>query len=442
MGKENGKRSGRLRSLSPGSIFITAVVLLVFAGLLYVLPKLASGRIDLSALLHENDILELDEITGNEQYSNEKLLSVNEADEPTAMVPMIIPTSQPVQKAVNTELTICFGGTVAIEDKIRKSDYYNDTRVYDFSQNLSLLSQRIDSDLNIVFLENIISDSQKVSKTVVPASAAEMISAAGFDMALCGFRSCFDKGKNGLTDTLDALAGAGLETRGEYYSEPTAEDLLITVGGIKIAVLQFTDKLEQTGSNQLRKSSSAGCVPLADIETVKKQIDLVREAGAQIVIACVNWGKVGDTVPSKNQIQLSEMIAKAGADLIIGAGSRTVQKAEYIRCIAEDGSERNVLCAYSLGTLISDNRDKVSRMSGVLLKVRMSVADGMMSPVREVVYVPTYIWYYKQDGQNYYRTISADREVPDGMDQDQIKYMNKARDLIDEVFAGDVAVIE
>lgn len=442
MGTESKKSYSRLRSLSAGSILMLAVVLIVFGELIYVLPKLASNSISLSALLYENSIPESDETPVPEQYTQENGITGTEDSEPTANVPIIIPTPEPVQKSGNTELTLCFGGTVAIEDKIRKSDYYNDTKVYDFSQNLSLLSSRVDSDLNIVFLENIISDSQKVSKTVVPSVASEMLTSAGFDIVLCGYRSCFDKGKSGLTDTLDALSGAGLDTRGEYNADPSAKDLITTVNGIKIAVLQFTDKLDQTGANQLRKSAGAGSVSIADAENVKNQINLVRSAGAQIVIACVSWGKAGDTVPSGNQIKIAEMIAASGADLIIGAGSRTVQKAEYIKCSAENGSERNVLCVYSLGTLLSDNRDRINRMSGVLMKVKMTVSDQVPAAVRDVDYVPTYVWYYKQDGQNYYRTVAADGEAPDGMDPDQTKNRDKARELVDELFDGGFSVSE
>ena len=58
---------------------------------------------------------------------------------------------------------------------------------------MMLLKKELQSDLNIVFLENLISEDAKANDVTAPGAGAVMLKAAGFNAAACGFSKAFDK---------------------------------------------------------------------------------------------------------------------------------------------------------------------------------------------------------------------------------------------------------
>ena len=123
---------------------------------------------------------------------------------------------------------------------------------------------------------------------------------------------------------------------------------------------------------------------------------------------------------------LAQKTADAGADLIIGNGSRIVSGAEMLTA---EGTGQQVLCVWSLGTVLSGDRSNIRRMAGMLLQVTVR-ADRKGTEVCDFRYIPLYTWKYKQDSRFYYRCLAADEVVPDGMDTEQQKMMKKAADTI------------
>ena len=156
---------------------------------------------------------------------------------------------------------------------------------------------------------------------------------------------------------------------------------------------------------------------LADVQNARKQ-------GADIVIVSLNWGKVSASKPTAEQKTIAQQLADAGADVIIGAGSRVVQPITWLSSKDANGNTKHTLCAWSLGSLINESR-KDGNVLGMLLHLQIHY-DGKDISFQKVSYTPTYIWRYKQDNQYYYRIAVSDQPAPDGMSDDQIGYMQKA----------------
>jgi len=129
---------------------------------------------------------------------------------------------------------------------------------------------------------------------------------------------------------------------------------------------------------------------------------------------------------------LAQKIADAGADLIIGNGSRIVSGAEMLTA-AHTG--RQVLCVWSLGTVLSGDRSNIRRIAGMFLQVTVKTEEGR-TELSDYRYIPLYTWKYKQDSRFYYRCLAADEAVPDGMDSEQQKMMKKAADTVKNAMAG------
>ena len=126
---------------------------------------------------------------------------------------------------------------------------------------------------------------------------------------------------------------------------------------------------------------------------------------------------------TKNTVQI---IADAGADLIVSNGSHVPQKAE----ILTNANGKEVLWAWSLGTLLDGDRSNIRHMSGYLLHVTVRSNGQGGVHILHPEYTPVYTWKYKQDGRFYYRCVISDGDAPDGMDSEQRKNMVKSAETV------------
>ena len=195
--------------------------------------------------------------------------------------------------------------------------------------------------------------------------------------------------------------------------------------GIRTAVMQYTDTISAGTRKNMAKKGMNGAVPPADGEAIAEDIANARKQGADVVLVLLNWGKTGKA-PDKAMRALAQKIADAGADLIIGNGSRIVSGAEMLTA-AETG--RQVLCVWSLGTVLSGDRSNIKRIAGMMLEATV-ISENGRTEIRGFRYIPLYTWKYKQDGRFQYRCMAADGTVPDGMDSEQKKMMKKAAETV------------
>ena len=258
---------------------------------------------------------------------------------------------------------------------------------------------------------------------------------AGLNAVCLGFPKAYDKDSEGLGATMTSLREYGMEVYGTF-DEPdeTGSSLVQNVGNIKVAILQYTSDISSNSTKLMKKRDEKWAVAADDPDAIANDIVSVRAAGADVVVVCLHWGKPGNKSPNKKQKELAQKIADAGADIIIGAGSRVVQNIEYLTVDREDGTKGSVLCAWSLGCLMSESRD-AGRVAGILLKLTVSEDAEKHISIQNAEYIPTYIWQYKQDGITYYRTIAADRNQPDGLSGSDEKNMEKAVATVSKALA-------
>ena len=343
-------------------------------------------------------------------------------------------TEKPDEKsgAGRRSFTLTAAGTVAVDGEIRKNSYLSDVKMYDFSDIMALLKNELQSDLNIVFLENIVDDDAKVSDIVAPSAMISMLKTAGFNMAACGFSRAWDKEEDGISATRMNMLEHGIVPVGIYESGRGRTVEIREYGGIRTAVLQYTDTISaSTRKNMIRKGQE-DTVPAADMKIIAEDIENARQNGAEIVIVLVNWGKI-EKSPDKAQRNLAQSIADAGADIIIGSGSRVPQETEILRTEADS---RNVLCVWSLGTTLSGEQSRIRRRSGYLFHAVIRIGEDGRLSIEEPAFTPVYTWKYKQDGRYYYRCLAANRVPPDGMDNSQAKDMEKSAETTRKALEG------
>ncbi len=330
------------------------------------------------------------------------------------------------------EVDLTFGGTIALETSVRQSGYYADSKRYDFTDLLSIISSQVTGDYAMAAMENLVVPSEKVSDLIAPEEVMGMLVSGGFDGLALGFARVYDKGMDGISGTVLAAQSAGLEVTGGYIHEGDAAltSHIHTMGNVKVAVLHYTDALTSTGKKNMKKDGNTYAVSLLD--RAEQDIAIVREMGADLVVVSVHWGTEGKTDVTSAQKSAAERLALAGADLIIGNGPRRVQRVEYLET-ATDGKKHRTLCAYSLGCLLSSSNQSQALQS-VLLHVHASVdADGQVT--LKASYTPAFIWRYKQENVLRFRVIASDGPVPDGMKEDQQKKMANACSSVRKILA-------
>ena len=418
----NGPHTER-RRLSAGTVFMLILLAVVLGGSVLVLGRLSSGAsVDLNKL--SMNVLDLQEDVPREQDYDAP--AAKPETKPQTAEKQETPAAEAAVRKQETGFTLTIGGSISLSGEVRKNSQSTDSKVADYADIMMLLAPQISSDVNIVFLENILSDRHKASDTVAPGQAATLLKEAGFDMAACGFSQAYSSGRDGVEATLMTLDRQGVTALGIRYADDPGRPQVRTFNGVKAAFLQYTNTLSVKTRNTMEKDGTTGMVTEADTERISQDISLARQQGAEAVIVLLNWGKIGNN-QDKKQRDLAESIAAAGADLIIGNGSHLPQTAEYLN--GKDG--RSVLCVYSLGALLCGDRNSIKRMSGYLLHVTVR-SDGqggalMLNPE----YTPVYTWKYKQDSRFYYRCIVSDGEAPDGMDSEQRKTMAKSAEMVE-----------
>ncbi len=418
-GKEPGKQK-----FSAGTKVMLVVTIAVLIGSALVIGRLSTGaKVDLSKLkMNTVDIRDdLSRDTAADETEQKQAGKTTTAAKPGETQAAEVP-AEPKGEA---EFTLTAGGSISLGGEVRKNSQSTDAKVADYADVMMLLAPRIRSDANVVFFENILSDSHKASDNVAPGQAATLLTEAGFNMAACGFSQAYACGRDGVEATLISLDSRGITALGIRYADQAGSPEVKTINGVKTAFLQYTATVPAKTRKNMEKDQTSGMVPEAEISLITEDISLARQQGAEAVIVLLSWGKTGKD-PDKAQRALAEEIAAAGADLIIGNGSHTPQTAEYLT--GKDGG--SVLCVWSLGTLLSGDRSSVKRLSGYLLHVTIRSNGRGGVTVLNPEYTPVYAWKYKQDGRFYYRCIASDGEAPDGMDSEQRKTMTKAAETV------------
>lgn len=426
-------RRRKHRGISLGTIVMLILMAAVTLGILYVLPRLAGdAKIDIDP----NQVLEAFNFSDTLPELSLSDIPIGTTVPESLSTPAITEASQALQTAapatvaptaqVGGSFAMTLTGSVCIESAVRKSAYYSESKKYDFTEILSQIAPRMRSDLTVVPLDNLIIPGAKVSDTVAPEAVAPMLASAGANVVALGFTEAYDQGMAGLQSTIEAITAKKMAAIGAFSSAADASSVqIMTLGGVRVALLHYTDGLTNKGKKAIAKDGNAFALPQAESEAILRDMESARASGAQVVIVSLHWGSTSRTAPTKAQTALAQQLADGGADVIVGTGSQNVQRVKWLIGRRADGSQKRTLCAYSLGSILCESR-KNANVAGMLLHLRIACDANGDVTFEEASYTPTYIWRYKQDGMYAYRVVDSHQAAPDGMSDDQRKSMERA----------------
>lgn len=263
-------------------------------------------------------------------------------------IPPEIITHNAVQD-INTVKIIAVGDNLYHKKVIQSGKQINGSYNYDDIY-VNIKDYIADADVKIINQETILTaDSSKWAGYpcfATPTEVGDAIVKAGFNVITCATNHSWDNGKVGAQEAIDYWKSKDVLMTGMYNSQEDYDT--ITVGmynGIKIAFLNYTYGLN---GYKLPKDSSY-MIKLLDEDLVVSEIKKAKQI-ADVVIVLPHWGDEYTHTPNKTQKHLANIIAEAGADIIIGSHPHVIQPLEYIT--TSDG--RNIPCYYSLGNLVSN----------------------------------------------------------------------------------------
>ncbi len=182
---------------------------------------------------------------------------------------------------------------------------------------------------------------------------------AGIDLVSTANNHILDRGPEGIDATLTVLQEAGIAQHGTVPSSASAQPrplyLPITLSrdgvSITIGFLSFTwgtngipDPFGQVNllweSNEYGQQGNIRQSVLDAIAQAQRETDLV--------IVAAHWGYEYQFYPDASQIAAAQQMAAAGADLILGAQSHTLQPVDIITT-----GERTTLVIYSLANFLA-----------------------------------------------------------------------------------------
>ena len=116
---------------------------------------------------------------------------------------------------------------------------------------------------------------------------------------------------------------------------------------------------------------------------------------------------------------------------------KAVQTVEILTADRSDGRYHPVLCAYSLGSLLTSERQQRTNLAGVLLHATVEYDPATDTVAFDgLTYTPTYNWRTKENGVYRYRVYPSNLvEYPADVNKDQLNIMAKCRKIIQDVMA-------
>jgi len=284
-------KGSKRRRMSAGTVFMLVMLAVVLCGSALVLGRLSSGAsVDLSKLHMTVLDIRNENRTGAEDAEEQP---VNEEMHPAAQRIKTTAAARTTEAppADEESFTLTLAGSINLSGEVRKNSKSTDAKIADYADVMMLLSPEINSSVNGVFLENILSDRHKASDTVAPGEAALLLKEAGFEYAACGFSQAYSSGKDGISATMDTLNSQGIRTLGIYGADGSGMPEVRTVNSVRTAIMQYTATVSDKTRNSMSREGTSGMLPEAELSRISEDIDTAREEGAEAVIILINWGK-------------------------------------------------------------------------------------------------------------------------------------------------------
>lgn len=298
---------------------------------------------------------------------------------------------------------------------------------YDFHNQFELIADQLaNADYTMGNMEGTIGKYNTSNYSGYPQFNAPEVALAplkddGIDFLTLANNHMLDRWSGGVKNTVDNVEKYGFGHVGAYRTKAEKDaPVIYEVGGIKfgfVAYTHATNSMENRGVD----ADAVALVPYIQKADFAGDVQKLRAAGAEVVIAFPHWGKEYVRTPDDSQKKYAKQLANAGVDIIIGSHSHMVQPMGYQTVDTGNGSSKQVFTMFSMGNFISDHVVQYTD-NGVILDFTVNEHSDGTFTCDNVGYIPTYTW--KQDGA--IKVLPSGKYLndrPSGMDDENYNRM-------------------
>lgn len=380
---------------------------------------------------------------------------VNTIAPTAAVIPTEVPeTAQPTGTPVHTEeptptpyvpeytdITIINAGDIMFHMAQVRGANIEGTDSYDFWPTYQYVAPIIqDADLAVVNFESTLFDTNYSGYPGFnsPVDSLKAIKKAGFDTLLFANNHCYDRELIGVKRTLAHFREYGFTYVGatDDLNERPDKSLLLDVNGVMVGMINYSDSVTYKDGNTytindlpvnsgdwdylnmfVNESEEEYLYP-----RVKTDVEKLRAAGADIIIAYMHWGVEYELTPNDRQRRAAQKLCDLGVDCIIGGHPHVVQGMEVL---TSSDNTRQTVCFYSLGNFVSNqNRKTLPSYSvkeytenGLMVKLHIrKYSDGRIE-INKLECIPTWVHRYDK-GNGLYAHIIIPLPVESGREEE------------------------
>lgn len=326
----------------------------------------------------------------------------------------------------DTGVTISAVGDIMVHGAQLEAQSIGDGK-YSFDNNFKNIKNIIEnSEVSIANLETTVNINKSPSGYPSFNSPKELLSAlknTGFDIISTINNHTLDTGYSGVVSTLNELKVAGLKSVGTKESANDKNYIIEDIEGIKLGIATFSYGDVSNGNKYLNGIPAGQAKDLLNVisgtnaesalETIKKEIDLMKSEGVEFIIVGLHWGIEYKQTPTEFQKKLAQMLANEGVDLILGSHPHVVQPMEFIK--SEINPEDETLVVYSMGNIISNQREEEMGFkeseNGIIPLVDVEEIEDGVVKIKEAKYVPTWVNKGNNGDKAFYEIIPIDDNI-------------------------------
>ena len=216
-------------------------------------------------------------------------------------------------------------------------------------------------------------------KLNAPESYLKAVVACGFDVLVTANNHAYDRGSQGIVETMSKLDEYGMYHTGSYALPEDKVPLVVNKNGINIGVVSYTDI-----SNNKPKSSDAYMLDRYNKELLAADIEAVKQAGAEFVMVYIHWGNSNTHKVTSRQRKMAQFIADSGADIIFGSHAHCTQTFDTI-----ETQRGTVPVLYSFGNFLSSMGRTMNKDSVIVNLVLEKNYTDEAVVIKELTYIPT-----------------------------------------------------
>lgn len=323
------------------------------------------------------------------------------------------------------EITMLAVGDIMFHSPQVRAAYLGEGQ-YDFNPTFKYVKEYIESaDIAIANYETVTVSNKPYSgfpRFNSPKETILALAETGFDIISTANNHSLDQGKTGILSTLDTIEEYDLKSMGTYGT-PEDQILIEDIKGIKIGFLSYTYGLN--GLDSLLTGDELNyMINLIDEGKIKADIEKTKEQGADLIVLYLHWGHEYHNNPSNYQMELGQKILEWGGNIILGSHPHVIQKSESLN------SPKDNYIIYSMGNFLSNqSKDTMGNSfteDGVMVKLNIekNFTTGE-SIIKEVEYIPTWVYKYKLEGKFYYEILPVEDVISEKLQIDLTKTVFK-----------------